>query len=527
MTKQPGRLMRFLRGATATPAETEPDNLDPTDPVQAISNIYKMMAGRGAALDPDTRRAKVIEAVQNASFRINPSRGMTAIDAKGQPVTTGMDSAANTGSPTGAKSAFRLDGMSSIPEAQLLWYAGQGFPGFQTLAIIAQHWLVAKAVTMPPKDAVRNGYSVKVSGGDKERSTAILAAIKRADKRMGIKKHMVQFVRFGRIFGIRIGLYLVDTPDPATYYGNPFNIDAVRPGSYRGISQIDPYWCMPELSMQASSNPTAQDFYEPTWWTINGMRIHRSHLVIYKGEEVADVLKPSYLFGGISIVQRIANRVYAAERTADEAPALAMSKRVRTLATSLAQAVANQGDFEAAMEWRALVMNNFSTDVIDKTKDQVTYFDTSLADLDTVIMTQYQLVAAVAECPATRLLGTTPKGFNSSGDYEADSYRETLRTIQDDEMTEMLERHHALLVQSIIKPNPGKYGEVDTLELEVNWNPIDVPKAGEKADIDLKNAQTDATYIGAGVVDPEDVRTRLVAEPDSMYQGLEDHDEGI
>ena len=32
--------------------------------------------------------------------------------------------------------------------------------------------------------------------------------------------------------------------------------------------------------MNAAANPASPEFYEPTWWRVNGKRVHRSHFVI-------------------------------------------------------------------------------------------------------------------------------------------------------------------------------------------------------------------------------------------------------
>ena len=53
-----------------------------------------------------------------------------------------------------------------------------------------------------------------------------------------------------------------------------------------------------------------------------------SHFVILRGPEVSDILKPSYLYGGLPLTQLILERVYGAERTANEAPMLALTKRL-------------------------------------------------------------------------------------------------------------------------------------------------------------------------------------------------------
>lgn len=434
------------------------------------------------------------------------------------PEGVALDSADCGGSCDSLNEAFTLGQAGMVPDGQLGWYASQGFPGYQILATMAQQWLVAKAVAMPARDAMRNGYQIKVGDGSEDTPPEVTRAIEEAARKFAVAQNAVEHARFTRIFGIRLTLFLVDTPDPAAYYGAPFNLDAVRPGSYRGMTQIDPYWCAPELSAQAASNPTAQDFYVPTWWVINGMRVHRSHLVVGMGEQVADVLKPSYLFGGVSVVQRIYERVYAAERTANEAPQLAMTKRLRTLKTDLSQATANQAALETVLSRRAQLLSNYGTDVIDKETDDVLMFDTSLSDLDSVIMTQYQIVAAIAECPATKLLGTTPKGFNATGEYEEASYHETLRGLQAELLQPVIERHHQMLMRSEIAP---RFGLDPDTPVTISWNPCDTPTAKERAEVRAIEAQTAKTYAEIGAVDAYDVRDRLIADPESGFSGME------
>ena len=67
----------------------------------------------------------------------------------------GMDS-----SFTGMNASAARQG---IPDAQALWYASQGFIGYQMCAIIAQNWLVDKACRMPGRDAIRQGYDITVT----------------------------------------------------------------------------------------------------------------------------------------------------------------------------------------------------------------------------------------------------------------------------------------------------------------------------------------------------------------------------
>ena len=394
-----------------------------------------------------------------------------------------------------------------LPIHQIEWFSSQGFIGWQMCAIIAQQWLVDKACKMPGQDAIRHGWERSVNDGttiDKK----LFDKLRELDKRFKLKNNLLEFSKFSRVFGLRHILFIVEGID----YEMPFNADGVKAGAYRGMTQIDPYWIAPEFDMTDAADPASPNFYNPTWWRVNGKRVHRSHFVISRnGSDLADILKPSYFYGGISTVQKIMERVYASERTANEAPLLAMTKRLITLTLDLTQATMDIEKLNAKLtEWMGL-LNNFGVKVLGD-KDKVEQFDTNLAGLDETIMTQYQLVAAAAEIPATKLLGTSPKGFNASGEYEESSYHEFLEGIQKNELEPIIERHTELCLLSMgLKIN-----------MEVQWVPTDSPTAKELAENNKTKADTYKTHIDSGAIDSIDVRDLLIKDPDSGFNGMAD-----
>jgi phage-related protein (TIGR01555 family) len=425
-----------------------------------------------------------------------------------------MDDAGTCWNTPSLKQAFVLNNRFGIPDAQVEWYASQGFIGYQMCAILAQHWLIAKACAMPARDATRNGWEITVNDGT-DAPPGVLDYMAKLDKRFHLKHHAREFVRNCRVFGIRIALFEVTSEDPE-YYTKPFNPDGVTAGSYKGISQVDPYWITPELDFDASANPASQHFYEPTYWRVNGKRYHRSHLVIIRNGEVPDVLKPTYFFGGIPLPQMIYERVYAAERTANEAPQLALTKRSTLIHVDLAAAAANQANLEARMTQWAYYRDNYGIKVLGE-QETAEQFDTALNDFDMLIMTQYQLVAAIAETPATKILGTTPKGFNATGEYEEANYHEMLESVQEHDILPLLERHHLLCMRSHVAP---KFG-VAPFETFISFNELDPETAKEKSERQFQDSQRDKNYSDTGALDGIDVRKRLIEDKDSGYNGIE------
>lgn len=430
-----------------------------------------------------------------------------------------------------AKPGFAMDSQVSvkapyynndiIPVGQLAWFASQTFIGYQLCAMLSQQWMISKCCLMPAEDAVRKGYDITVNDGQ-EVPPEVLDEMRKLDVEFKINHNAIEYAQMGRVFGIRIAMFKVDSIDPEYYY-KPFNPDGVMPGSYRGIAQIDPYWITPQLDAEASGDPSSIYFYEPTWWNISGKLVHRTHLIIYRTEEVPDILKPTYIYGGIPIPQKIVERVYAAERTANEAPLLALTKRTDVINVDLAQALANEpsqpgqpGFIERIQKW-VYNRDNYGVKVLGL-DEKMEQFDTSLTDLDAVIMTQFQLVASAANIPAVKLLGTTPKGFNATGEYEEASYHELLESLQTHALTPLIDRHHLLLIRSVIAPQFN----IPVFNTTVSWKPLDAMTAKELAELNKMKAETGSQLIAAGAIDGQDERNRVINDPESGYTGIED-----
>lgn len=405
-----------------------------------------------------------------------------------------------------------LGGAYTIPTSIQNWYMAQSFPGYQALAIMAQQWLVDKACTMPGDDAARHGWELNSIDDEEEFPDDLRQKIKQFDTTNNIKQELSEFNRFNNVFGIRVALFDVRSDDPK-YYEKPYNPDGITEGSYKGISQVDPYWMMPMLTAESTSDPSSRHFYEPEYWIISGRKYHRSHLCIIRGPEPADILKPTYIFGGISMVQRIYERVYAAERTANEAPLLSLNKRTTAVHVDMAKALANQQKFEERMAFWIKYRDNHAVKVLglEETMEQ---FDTSLSDFDSVIMNQYQLVAAISKVPATKLLGTSPKGFNATGEFEMKSYHEELESIQEHNFTPLLNRHYEILIRSL----------GHDIAVEVAWNPVDAMTAKELADLHTAQSSAAQNYVNMGAVSPDEVRTKLKDDHRSGFNRLTDED---
>ena len=137
-------------------------------------------------------------------------------------------------------------------------------------------------------------------------------------------------------------------------------------------------------------------------------------------------------------------------------------------------------------------------------------------------MTQYQMVAAISDTPAVKLLETTPKGFNATGEFESESYHETLETIQETDLTPIVDRHHLCLSRSLIIPELNKPKD---LKFSHVWNPCTVETPETRSKINLNESQAAKNYNEVGAIDADMAYQKITKDPNSGYESVDGGEE--
>ena len=406
-----------------------------------------------------------------------------------------------------------------IPEEIWAFYA-QSFITWTTCAQFAQNPMINRACAVRGEDAVAVGYEIAYAEGtgkdlngdgkdnDDSEANDYLTALKKESKRMGMDEILRKFDYNKCVFGI--GLAVPTFADQSVDMSTPFNIDAKGLESYTGFAVIDPYWLVPQFDAASASDPSSKNFFEPTWWMLpNGKRIHRTWCFKAVNSHVADILKPTYIYGGIPLTQMIYERVYAADKCANEAPLLALTKRLLVVDANIQQVLADPKHVKELMDVVTYCRNNWGV-MFKQPTAQISQIDTALGEYDQLIMTQYQLVASIAQMPATKLLKVTPTGFQSTGEYEWKDWAQSLIDIQEMEFVPLLERHYQLLTK--------KRGK--SAAITVKFNPVDAPTEEEKARIQSTKAGTISQLVTAGVLSVEEARDILRNDEEGPFTGI-------
>lgn len=395
-------------------------------------------------------------------------------------------------------------------------FFSHSFIGWQACALLTQNAYIRKACEIPARDAIAVDYKLHFIDGDdqnpdtdKSEEEEVLQELKQlSDRKMKIKN----ICRDANIFKKTYGqILLVPTFNVDVDMSEPFDLSKIKKGTYTGMQIIQPFWVTYQMGVEQLNRPDKAGFYEPEYYTIpSKAKIHKSWVIKLVNGVCPDILKPVYYYGGIPLTQMIYERVFCAEKVANEAPKLALTKRLLVVDGNVQNLTANPQQAYETMETVAEMRDNMGF-MVKERGDSVSQIDTSLTDFDALIMTQFQLVAAIAEMPVTKLMKTQLKGLANTGNYETKDYNQNLKEIQESDFNMILLRHYQLLSMS----EKGK-----DLGIDIVWDEIDTPTALEAAQIESQQAQTDATLVGAGIVDPTEVRTILRSNDDSRFRNL-------
>ncbi len=293
--------------------------------------------------------------------------------------------------------------------------------------------------------------------------------------------------------------------------------EKIPKGGLKGLKVVEPFWSYP--GPYESARPTAQDFYRPKTWQIMSDTIDTSRLLSFVGREVPDLLKPAYMFGGLSLSQMIKPYVDNWLRARQSVSDLMAAFSTMVLSTDMSTILAGGG--ADTLVKRAELFNktrdNRGLMTVNKETEDLTNVSTPLGTLDKLQSQAQEHIASVSGIPLVKLLGVTPSGLNASSDGEIKTFYDTIAAYQEGAFRGPLETVIAIL-------QLHEFGDIDediTFEFLDLWELDESAKAvNRKSDGDV-----DVAYVGAGIVSPEEVRARIVEDEESPYFGLDLADE--
>lgn len=333
--------------------------------------------------------------------------------------------------------------------------------------------LMRKIVQIPAMDMVREWREWKL---DAKQLTLVEAEEKRLMLRQKVRQ--IEVLR-----GMGGGAFIMGLP------GNPSEPApaSVERGGLAYVNVVSRW----HLGFSKFQDDAREPGYgEPAMWTLTGLggqqTIHPSRVIPFRADTTAALAMISYTghdaFWGESTVQQVLDAVMDSDSA--RASFAALMHKARTLRIGIprlmelasTQAGTDQLNSRMAILATAESLHNaFIYDAGDgegKGGEKIDDSSYSFAGAKDILNSYGEFVAAVSDIPATRLLGRSPEGMNSSGESQQTDWNKKIKAMQELDLSPCLERLDRYLLQSAIGSVPaGQWYE---------WAPLDMPD--QKAD---------------------------------------------
>lgn len=348
----------------------------------------------------------------------------------------------------------------------------------------------------------------------------VIEAIEAEEKRLDLPRKIRWAMILGRLYGGAIA-YMggKGMGDPAT----PLDRTKVAKGALEYIHVLHRWQVRAD---EIDLDPLSEGFGGPKMYvvtTTNGVdvRIHPSRVIKFIGERV-----PQGMTGitdteqgwGDSLWEVIKEAVMHADDSAANISALIKEAKVDVMRIAgFMTGMATDG-YEARLIRRFAVMaeakSNLSMTLLDK-EDEWDRKVTNFAGLDDIAKLFLMIMCAVADIPATRLLGKSPDGMNSTGESDLRNYYDRLKDEQESDLRPTLTPLDEVLQMSALgKIDPG---------VTYKWGPLWQLTSVEKATRDKTVADTIKVY-GDLAVFPDTVMAKIAQNrviEDEVFPGIE------
>lgn len=424
--------------------------------------------------------------------------------------------------PIGAQDAVAAMDATPYDYVNAVHNNGAYFVGYPILAGLAQRPEHRKIVGTLAEEHTRKWISLKYSG--ETDATERLEQLEAAMKRFRLREVFKDALEHDGFFG-RGQIYIdVKTPsgerasDNDEELGKLLVIDKAKiaQGGLLAFRTVEPVWTYP--GQYQSTNPLAANYYNPESWYVMGKKVHVSRLLTIVSRPVPDMLKPAYNFGGLPLTQLLDPYVNNWLRTRDSISDLIHSFSTSILKTNMGTVLSGEPDISiyARADLFNKTRDNRGLMILDNESEDLAQVNTPLSTLDALQAQSQEHMASISGIPLVKLLGTQPAGLNASSDGEIRVFYDTIAASQQDNLRPLIKKALDIIQLS-------EFGEIDT-GIDFDFLPLYQMDETQQATIRKTEADTDAVYIQAGVLDPSEVRQRLANNPDSPYDGLDPDD---
>jgi len=393
-------------------------------------------------------------------------------------------------------------------------YRNIQFLGYARLAMLLGNPLLNRFCSLLADDCTREWIELKSKSG--EDKTEYIKTLSNVLEQYKVRELINKAMYFTQAYGgCGVAIRLHGDEDDL---GNPLIIDSIKinQGDLDEFVLVEPYYIVP--TTYNATDPLRSDFYQPRYLVCMGQTLHASRMMRMVSHEVPVQLKPNFNFFGIPPMQMILSYVEDFDQLRQLVVQLVNRMNVNVVKTNLDEVFDDAdgsgiGGMHQRIKNMTAEMNNFGALIVDKETEDFSQISMSLQHVDEVLNQYAELMCIPAGIPATKWLGSSPKGFNATGTHDMKNYYDRISATQEQVIQPILDKIIKVIQLST-------FGYVDE-DITYSFNPLEQQNELEQSQILKNKADRDVAYIGAEVLTSSDIARKLANDPDSGYSHID------
>lgn len=328
-------------------------------------------------------------------------------------------------------------------------------------AMYRSSWVVGAAVDAIADDMTREGVDFASALPPDE-----IEALNGAMDDLDLMGSIGDVIRWARLYGGAIGVLLIEGQDTST----PLRPETVAQGQFHGVLPLS-RWELNPTGEDVGDQVGRPEFYRvgPQATALQNARVHRSRVVRIEGIRLPYYQRIAEQGWGLSIVERLFDRLLAFDSATTGAAQLVYKAYLRTMkVTGLRQILAAGGKAEETLAKQVEAIRKFqSTEGITLVDgdDEFQAHAYTFSGLDQMLLQFGQQLSGATGIPLVRLFGQSPAGLNSTGEADIRNYYDSIKALQ----ARMLRRPLNLIFDVLYR---SVTGEAPSEAFGYDFNPL-------------------------------------------------------
>ena len=374
-------------------------------------------------------------------------------------------------------------------------------------------------VDIIPEDMTREWFTLQgeISPEDQD-------ALDKAQRKIGLRRQVIEGLRWGRLYGGAAGLILIKGQEN---FERPLDVKAILPDTFAGLWILD-RWSGVFPGQELVTDMMDPDYGLPKFYEIRSeeqgriiAKVHHSRVVRFTGRELPYLEKIAEMYWGESEIEPIYEDIALYDSVMQNMGNLTFRANVDTMEVqNLDQlfavgSIEQQKRFWAVMQAQSVAQSNFGTRLINK-GDTIQNQQYSFSGFDTVTQAAQMNLSAKTHIPVTKLFGQAPAGLNATGESDMKNYYDVVDGQREAKLRPILEKILPVLLMST-------WGKVPD-DIEIAFPPLWTPNATELAQIANAKAQTVIGAFQAGLINqgPAMAELKKLEDETGMFGSIED-----